>query len=65
MDIRKPYAIGTLIRCKRCVEEAAGGEVTESLVIGFTESGLQLWCKRHECQVAYIPVTIDRNAGSH
>lgn len=43
--------------CKTCIEKLPAGQSPRSwadLEVGFTKIGLQVWCKRHECNVCHI-----------
>ena len=46
-----------MLHCGLCLREKPPGVSPReyaSLEIGYTEIGLQIWCKRHECNVAHI-----------
>jgi hypothetical protein len=58
---RKPISsdlsIQSYMHCRRCIEERPPGVSPREwaeLEVGFTEVGLQVWCKRHECNVMHI-----------
>lgn len=45
------------VHCSRCIDELPAGVSPRdwaSLEIGFTPSGIQVWCKRHECNVMHV-----------
>ena len=53
--------ITSFVHCRQCIEEfqagAGGNEAPRDyaeLEIGFTALGLQVWCKRHKCNVMHI-----------
>jgi hypothetical protein len=61
MDIPNTNEITDFVHCLQCIEEfqaGAGGDEAPRdyarLEIGWTEIGLQIWCKRHESNVAHI-----------
>jgi hypothetical protein len=49
--------IDTFFHCRRCLEERPPTESPESwsrLSVGLTSLGLQVWCHRHNINVAHI-----------
>ncbi len=60
-DIPNTKEIASFIHCGQCIEEfpwkappgISRGEYAV-LDVGFTELGLQIWCRRHDCNVAHI-----------
>lgn len=49
----------TYAHCARCMGELPKGMSPKeySMVqIGFTTRGIQIWCNRHDMQVAHIPI---------
>jgi hypothetical protein len=45
------------LHCKICLSEKPNDvspEQFQSVSVGFTELGLQVWCKRHDCNVVHI-----------
>lgn len=43
--------------CNKCLEELPHGTSPREwsqLEVGFSAFGLQVWCKRHECNVVHI-----------
>lgn len=57
------HEIAGFIHCHKCLEERNNDAVLlmttsprtyASLEVGFTKLGLQIWCKRHECNVMHI-----------
>lgn len=52
--------ITSFLHCSLCIEELDAGEIELSprdfaeFEVGLTEIGLQVWCKRHECNVVHI-----------
>lgn len=49
-SIGRPNQIQRFMHCARCVRERA----KERFEVGLTMSGLQVWCVRHNCNVAAI-----------
>ena len=55
------YSINELVVCSRCADEFEGGG-TEAvslreytvLDVGFTDKGMQVWCRRHDTNVVHI-----------
>lgn len=54
--------IHSFVHCGLCLEEIHSPKLVgkhspreyAQLEVGFTEVGLQIWCKRHECNVLHI-----------
>lgn len=49
--------IAAFMHCGRCLNELPAGVSPRewaSLEVGWTEHGLQVWCKRHEINVVHI-----------
>ena len=49
--------ISTFLHCKQCMEELPSGVSMRNFAdyeIGYTEIGLQIWCKRHDCNIIHI-----------
>lgn len=50
-------SIASYMHCKKCLEEKPEGvspkEFSQTQT-GFTKLGIQIWCNRHECNVAHI-----------
>lgn len=49
--------IQAFMHCSRCLAEMPEGTSPREwaqLEVGFTEVGLQVWCRRHECNVVHI-----------
>lgn len=45
------------LHCGLCIEEIPKGtspRAWSQLEVGMTDIGLQVWCKRHECNVVHI-----------
>jgi hypothetical protein len=60
-EIPNTKEIGMYLHCGLCLGEIKSGEAgTDSpkdysrLEIGYTRQGLQIWCVRHDCNVAHI-----------
>jgi len=53
-------AIEMYLHCNKCLSEIndTGMKITPKdyakISIGFTDVGIQLWCDRHDCNVAHI-----------
>lgn len=49
-EIKKP------IQCKHCISESDrnGYELKSMLVIGYTQTGLQVWCTKHNVTVMSV-----------
>ncbi len=63
--------IGSYVHCQLCLEEIPANVAPmewSQLEVGFTQWGLQVWCRRHECNVMHMdfegqspfPTTISR-----
>lgn len=73
-DIPATNEITTFMHCHRCMNELMNDDEIElsprdyaQLEVGFSKLGLQVWCKRHECNVVHIdfegeqhPANVDR-----
>lgn len=49
--------IQMFFHCRMCIEDIPGGTSPRDWVqleAGWIEKGLQVWCKRHECNVIHI-----------
>jgi hypothetical protein len=56
-DIPSTRSIGAFIHCGQCLTERPADISPRDygrLEIGFTKLGIQVWCRRHECNVAHI-----------
>lgn len=59
-DIPNTNEIAGFIHCAKCLHEREVQELSMSpreyaqLEVGFTAQGVQIWCKRHECNVMHI-----------
>ena len=56
-EIPNTNEIEMFFHCAKCLEEIPGGvspEEFQNVQIGFTRLGIQIWCKRHDCNVAHI-----------
>ena len=57
MDISNENQISAFLHCGLCLQELPVGKSAAewaSLEIGWTKQGLQVWCKRHDCNVMHI-----------
>ena len=57
MSVSNENVIRTFIHCGLCAKEKPKGVSLRewaSLEVGWTKEGLQVWCKRHECNVVHI-----------
>ena len=56
-DQTLPDLIEIAITCPLCIETLPEGQSisgNDSLAVGFTQEGLQVWCKKHSCNVVHI-----------
>ena len=56
-DITNDLSIHAYQHCKRCMEEMPAGispQEWAQLEMGWTLIGFQVWCKRHNCNVAHV-----------
>lgn len=52
-----PNTIRTFFHCALCIAQKPAGFAPRDwaeLEVGFTREGLQVWCRRHECNVIHI-----------
>ena len=52
-----PNEIISYFHCGMCLQEIPDGvspAVWADLEFGFTEKGLQVWCRRHDCNLIHI-----------
>lgn len=57
MTIPNILSIGSYIHCAKCIVELPKDQSPQqygSLELGWTKLGLQVWCKRHKCNVMHI-----------
>jgi hypothetical protein len=50
-------SIVQFFHCRHCLAELPKGESPQgyaSLEVGFTVLGVQVWCKRHDCNVVHV-----------
>ena len=78
-NLSHKMCISTFVHCGLCLRELQAPGAPESsprdyaqLEVGFTKQGLQVWCKRHECNVMHIdfegqrhPANTTRPKGPH
>jgi hypothetical protein len=51
--------IVVFIHCRKCVAELPVGFSPRDyaqIEVGYTKTGYQVWCKRHECHIEFIPL---------
>ena len=56
-EISNELMIRNYMHCGKCLEEIPDGispQEWSNLEVGWTELGLQVWCKRHRCNVVNI-----------
>ncbi len=56
-EVSNRLAIELYLHCGMCLEEIPEGispQEWASLEVGWTGLGIQVWCKRHECNVVNI-----------
>ena len=52
-----PNQIVSFMHCGKCLEEKPSSlspREWAQLEVGWTKQGLQVWCKRHECNVLHV-----------
>ncbi len=57
-----PNEIYSYFHCRKCIMEKPAGvspQAFSSLEIGITPHGLQVWCKRHDCNVGHFKIDTD------
>lgn len=57
-----PNTIHTFFHCKRCIQEKPNGTSPREwmrLEVGVTPKGMQVWCVRHELNIANITFSED------
>ena len=56
-SISNQNEISLYLHCGKCLKDRPNGVSPRDwsrLQIGWTEQGLQIWCKRHECNVVHV-----------
>lgn len=56
-DIPATHSIESYMHCRRCLEEKPEGispAEWQQNEVGFTDIGLQVWCRRHQINVVHI-----------
>ncbi len=56
-EISNTNEITTFMHCGLCMKELPSNDSPRdyaSLEVGYTEMGIQIWCKRHECNVLHM-----------
>jgi hypothetical protein len=56
-DLSNRLSINSYIHCGKCLDELPAGKSPRDFAqheIGFTRAGIQVWCKRHNCNVMHI-----------
>lgn len=74
-NIPSTNEIEAYLHCGKCLDELPKGVSPRewaSLEVGWTKLGLQIWCKRHECNVTHInfqgqchPANVERQLEPH
>lgn len=57
MDLSCDDKIEMYLHCGKCIKEIPNGVTPREYTnyeVGWTKQGLQVWCKRHECNVVHI-----------
>lgn len=49
-ELSNDLSIGLYLHCKMCLD----GEMPQNIEAGWTELGLQVWCKNHERNIVHI-----------
>lgn len=56
-EISNELSIHQYLHCGRCLEELPDGISPRDWAqneVGMTKQGIQVWCRRHECNVVHI-----------
>jgi hypothetical protein len=56
-DVPNTNEIGAYLHCRKCIDELPPDESPRNyarLEVGWTKLGIQVWCKRHDCNVCHI-----------
>lgn len=56
-EIPNSLSIFSYLHCGKCLDELPEDKSPReyaSLEVGFSKLGIQIWCKRHECNVVHI-----------
>ena len=52
-----PLGIRAYVHCGKCLDEMPNGtspQLWADLEVGWTDEGLQVWCRRHNCNVMHV-----------
>lgn len=56
--ISNRHKIVQYLHCGLCIHEAVEQKISprdyQQVEVGWTEKGLQVWCKRHDCNVVHV-----------
>lgn len=55
--IPNDLSILSYVHCGKCLKEKPNGTPPREWAqheVGFTKEGIQIWCRRHECNVLHI-----------
>ena len=50
MEISVKNEIGNFFHCELCINE----QLDQDIEAGWTEIGLQVWCRNHECNILHV-----------
>ena len=56
-EIPNTNEINNFLHCALCISELPADESLQSYTryeVGYTEIGLQIWCKRHNCNIIHL-----------
>jgi hypothetical protein len=63
MSNESKLQIDMYLKCKKCFEELPVGTSMQEFATtqaGFTTTGIQVWCTRHNCEVVHLPYKQER-----
>lgn len=55
--VDEPLEIAQYCHCGQCIDELVSGVSPRDwaqLEVGYTRDGIQVWCKRHNCNVVHL-----------
>jgi hypothetical protein len=56
-ELTSAHQIKAFMHCARCLRELPNGTSPRNyaqLEVGWTAKGLQVWCRRHDCNVMHV-----------
>ena len=63
-ELSSENCITTFMHCKLCLAERpddVSPREFASMEVGFTKEGVQVWCRRHECNIMHIDFQVQRH----